>query len=98
MVFLPCVWLLLLFAFAAGALLPYTRLVRHPVSGEGSVLGAPLGALTMQMLQSGCPHMGWPNCVQEIVTGATIGVAAPLDRVRHGLGGGRAVSRRSSRK
>jgi len=51
--------------------------------GEGSVLGCIIGALIMQVLQSGCSQMGWPNWVQEIVTGAIIVVAVALDRFRH---------------
>jgi ribose/xylose/arabinose/galactoside ABC-type transport system permease subunit len=51
--------------------------------GEGSVLGALIGALIMQVLQSGCSQMGWPNWVQEIVTGAIIVAAVALDRLRH---------------
>jgi ribose transport system permease protein len=51
--------------------------------GEGSVLGALIGALIMQVLQSGCSQMGWPNWVQEIVTGAIIVAAVALDRFRH---------------
>jgi ribose/xylose/arabinose/galactoside ABC-type transport system permease subunit len=51
--------------------------------GEGSVLGSLIGALIMQVLQSGCSQMGWPNWVQEIVTGAIIVVAVALDRFRH---------------
>jgi ribose transport system permease protein len=51
--------------------------------GEGSVLGTIIGALIMQVLQSGCSQMGWPNWVQEIVTGAIIVVAVALDRFRH---------------
>jgi ribose/xylose/arabinose/galactoside ABC-type transport system permease subunit len=51
--------------------------------GEGSVTGALIGALIMQVLQSGCSQMGWPNWVQEIVTGTIIVVAVALDRFRH---------------
>ena len=51
--------------------------------GEGSVLGCLIGALIMQVLQSGCSQMGWPNWVQEIVTGAIIVAAVALDRFRH---------------
>jgi ribose transport system permease protein len=51
--------------------------------GEGSVLGTLIGALIMQVLQSGCSQMGWPNWVQEIVTGTIIVVAVALDRFRH---------------
>lgn len=51
--------------------------------GEGSVLGCLIGALIMQVIQAGCSQMGWPNWVQEIVTGAIIVVAVALDRLRH---------------
>ena len=51
--------------------------------GEGSVVGCLIGALIMQVLQSGCSQMGWPNWVQEIVTGAIIVVAVALDRLQH---------------
>ncbi len=51
--------------------------------GQGSVLGCLIGALTMQVIQSGCSQMGWPNWVQEIVTGAIIVAAVALDRFRH---------------
>jgi ribose/xylose/arabinose/galactoside ABC-type transport system permease subunit len=54
--------------------------------GEGSVLGSLIGALIMQVLQSGCSQMGWPNWVQEIVTGVIIVVAVTLDRLRHRKG------------
>jgi ribose/xylose/arabinose/galactoside ABC-type transport system permease subunit len=51
--------------------------------GEGSILGCLIGALIMQVIQSGCSQMGWPNWVQEIVTGVIIVVAVALDRLRH---------------
>jgi ribose/xylose/arabinose/galactoside ABC-type transport system permease subunit len=51
--------------------------------GEGSILGCIIGALIMQVLQSGCSQMGWPNWVQEIVTGAIIVGAVAVDRWRH---------------
>jgi ribose transport system permease protein len=51
--------------------------------GEGSVLGCLIGALIMQVIQAGCSQMGWPNWVQEIVTGTIIVVAVALDRLRH---------------
>ncbi len=51
--------------------------------GEGSVTGCLIGALIMQVIQSGCSQMGWPNWVQEIVTGAIIVVAVTLDRLRY---------------
>jgi ribose/xylose/arabinose/galactoside ABC-type transport system permease subunit len=50
--------------------------------GQGSVLGSLIGALIMQLLQSGCAQMSWPNWVQEIVTGAIIVAAVSLDRFR----------------
>ena len=50
--------------------------------GQGSVLGSLIGALIMQVLQSGCAQMSWPNWVQEIVTGAIIVGAVSLDRFR----------------
>ncbi len=50
--------------------------------GEGSVLGCLIGALVMQVIRSGCSQMGWPNWVQEIVTGAIIVIAVALDRLR----------------
>lgn len=51
--------------------------------GEGSVLGCMIGALIMQVINSGCSQMGWPNWVQEIVTGGIIVAAVALDRLRH---------------
>ncbi len=51
--------------------------------GEGSILGCLIGALIMQVIQAGCSQMGWPNWVQEIVTGAIIVIAVALDRLRH---------------
>jgi ribose/xylose/arabinose/galactoside ABC-type transport system permease subunit len=50
--------------------------------GQGSVLGAMLGALLMTVIKTGCTHVGVPNWVQEIVTGAIIVVAMGLDRLR----------------
>jgi ribose transport system permease protein len=51
--------------------------------GEGSVTGALIGALIVQVLQSGCSQMGWPEWVQEIVTGAIVVVAVALEHFRH---------------
>jgi ribose/xylose/arabinose/galactoside ABC-type transport system permease subunit len=50
--------------------------------GEGSVLGALLGACLMAVLKTGATHVGLPNWVQEIVTGGVIVAAAGLDRLR----------------
>jgi ribose/xylose/arabinose/galactoside ABC-type transport system permease subunit len=51
--------------------------------GQGSVLGSLVGALIMTMIANGCTKMGWPNPVQEVVTGAIIVLAVALDRLRH---------------
>jgi ribose/xylose/arabinose/galactoside ABC-type transport system permease subunit len=50
--------------------------------GEGSVLGAMIGALIMAFLRNGCLHMGWANYVQEIIIGVVIVVAVAIDRFR----------------
>ncbi len=50
--------------------------------GQGSVLGAMVGACFMTVIDAGCTHLGLPTWVQEIVTGAVIVIAAALDRVR----------------
>lgn len=50
--------------------------------GEGSILGAVLGAIIMATIRSGCSQYGLPNWVQEIVTGAIIVLAVALDRIR----------------
>jgi ribose transport system permease protein len=52
--------------------------------GQGSVLGAILGALIMQTISAGATQMFWPNWIQEIVTGAIIVMAVALDRLRQG--------------
>jgi ribose transport system permease protein len=51
--------------------------------GEGSILGSVIGAMLMTVIKTGCIHLGWPNYVQEVVTGVIIVVAVGLDRVRH---------------
>lgn len=50
--------------------------------GQGSIVGALVGALLMTEIKTGCTHIGLPNWVQEILTGAIIVVAVALDRVR----------------
>ena len=50
--------------------------------GEGSVLGAMIGALIMAFLRNGCVQMGWANYVQEIIIGVIIVLAVALDRYR----------------
>ena len=51
--------------------------------GEGSILGTLVGALIMTIIASGCTQRGYPNWVQEIITGAIIVIAVALDRLRH---------------
>jgi ribose/xylose/arabinose/galactoside ABC-type transport system permease subunit len=50
--------------------------------GQGSIIGALIGALLMTVIATGCTHVGLPNWVQEILTGAIIVVAVALDRFR----------------
>jgi ribose transport system permease protein len=50
--------------------------------GEGTIFGSMLGALLMTEIRTGGTHMGMPNWVQEIVTGAIILVAVGVDRAR----------------
>jgi ribose transport system permease protein len=37
----------------------------------------------MTIIASGCTQIGYPNWVQEIITGAIIVIAVALDRLRH---------------
>jgi ribose transport system permease protein len=50
--------------------------------GEGSVLGAAVGAFLMIVIQTGATHLGLPNWVEEVVAGVIIVVAVGLDRLR----------------
>jgi ribose transport system permease protein len=50
--------------------------------GQGSIAGSLLGALLMTVIRTGCTHVGLPNWVQEILTGAIIVVAMGVDRAR----------------
>jgi ribose/xylose/arabinose/galactoside ABC-type transport system permease subunit len=52
--------------------------------GRGTVIGTLLGATTMAVIQIGCAQKGYPNWVQQIVTGAIIVLAVALDRWRKG--------------
>lgn len=52
--------------------------------GRGTVIGTLLGATTMAVIQIGCAQKGYPNWVQQIVTGAIIVLAVALDRFRQG--------------
>jgi ribose transport system permease protein len=51
--------------------------------GQGTVLGALVGALMMAFLRNGCQQMGWANYVQEIIIGAIIIAAVAIDQVRN---------------
>lgn len=50
--------------------------------GQSSVAGTLLGALLLTVIKAGCTHVGMPNWIQEILTGAIIVVAMTLDRLR----------------
>jgi ribose transport system permease protein len=50
--------------------------------GQGSVAGTLLGALLLTVIKAGCTHVGMPNWIQEILTGAIIVIAMTLDRLR----------------
>lgn len=50
--------------------------------GQGSVAGSLLGALLMTVIRAGCTHVGLPNWVQEILTGAIIIAATGIDSAR----------------
>jgi ribose transport system permease protein len=50
--------------------------------GQGTVLGAMIGALIMAFLRNGCQQMGWANFVQEIIIGTIIIVAVAIDQLR----------------
>jgi ribose transport system permease protein len=54
------------------------------LGGRGTVFGTLLGATTMAVIQIGCAQKGYPNWVQQIVTGAIIVLAVALDRWRQG--------------
>ena len=52
--------------------------------GRGTVMGTMLGATTMAVIQTGSAQRGFPNWVQQIVTGVIIVLAVALDRWREG--------------
>ena len=54
--------------------------------GQGSVPGALIGALLLTVIKTGCTHVGLPNWVQEILTGAIIVLAMGIDKLRHRKG------------
>jgi ribose/xylose/arabinose/galactoside ABC-type transport system permease subunit len=53
------------------------------LGGEGSIVGSVVGASLMTVIQTGSTHLGLPNWVEEVVTGAIIVTAVALDRLRH---------------
>lgn len=53
------------------------------MGGEGSILGALIGALIITILKTGGKQADWPQWVQEMVIGAIIIGAVALDRLRH---------------
>jgi ribose/xylose/arabinose/galactoside ABC-type transport system permease subunit len=52
--------------------------------GKGTVFGTLVGAVLMTVIQIGCSQRGFPNWVQQIVTGGVIVAAVALDRWRQG--------------
>jgi ribose transport system permease protein len=52
--------------------------------GQGSIAGTLVGALLMTVIKTGSTHLGLPNWVQEIATGAIIVAAMAVDRLRQG--------------
>jgi len=50
--------------------------------GEGSIVGSLIGAFLMVTLKSGGTQLGWPNWLQEIITGGIILVSVALDKLR----------------
>jgi ribose transport system permease protein len=51
--------------------------------GEGSILGALVGAMLMTEIKTGCTHLGLSVWIQEIITGLIIVTAVAVDRLRH---------------
>jgi ribose transport system permease protein len=52
------------------------------LGGRGTVPGTIIGATTIALIAIGCAQKGFPNWVQEIVTGGIIVLAVALDRWR----------------
>ncbi len=51
--------------------------------GEGTVLGAVIGALLMTTIRTGCVLNGIPTPWTEVITGSIIVLAVIIDRLRH---------------
>jgi len=60
--------------------------------GTGSIAGALIGAFLMTVIKTGCTHVGLPNWVQELLTGAIIVTAVGLDQLRRRGRGGVSVA------
>ena len=54
--------------------------------GEGSILGAMIGAFMLTTLAAGCNLAGIDNSIQEIIIGTIIVVAVTIDSLRHRRG------------
>jgi ribose/xylose/arabinose/galactoside ABC-type transport system permease subunit len=52
--------------------------------GQGSIAGTLVGAALLTVIGAGSAHVGLPNWVQEILTGAIIIVAMGVDKLRQG--------------
>jgi ribose/xylose/arabinose/galactoside ABC-type transport system permease subunit len=50
--------------------------------GSGSIPGALIGGMLMTVIKTGCTHVGLPNWVEELITGAIIVAAVGMDRLR----------------
>jgi ribose/xylose/arabinose/galactoside ABC-type transport system permease subunit len=50
--------------------------------GQGTIAGSLLGALIISTIRAGCSQAGFPNNIQEIVTGCIIIAALAIDRLR----------------
>jgi len=51
--------------------------------GEGSALGAVIGAVIMSVLRSGCTFLGISDGAQDVLIGSIIVVAVGLDKLKH---------------
>jgi len=51
--------------------------------GDGSVIGALVGAMLMTEIRTGCTHLGLSVWIQEMITGLIIVTAVAIDRLRH---------------
>lgn len=56
------------------------------MGGEGSVVGALIGALIMGVLSTGLDHIGLSSFIQQVAIGGMIVIAVLVDRARRSLG------------